>query len=178
MEPAYPLNAWYATAWGHEVARTLSKRTVCDHDIVLFRQQDGAVAALEDACWHRLMPLSLGTLEGDTVVCGYHGLRFNGAGRCTFMPAQKTINPSAGVRSYPTVEKHRLIWLWPGDPALADPASVPDFHSEWVDDSLELEGSSLLELDGSALELDEDSSLKLEDSSLELDSLLPKAAQS
>ena len=64
---------------------------MCDRDVVLFRQQDGSVAALEDACWHRLMPLSLGTLEGDTVVCGYHGLRFNGAGRCTFMPAQKTL---------------------------------------------------------------------------------------
>ncbi len=124
-EASFPLNAWYAAAWGHEVARDLNKRTVCAEDIVLFRQQDGAVAALEDACWHRLMPLSLGTLEGDTVVCGYHGLRFNGAGRCTFMPAQKTINPSAGVRRSRRSEKHRLVWLWPGDPALADPATSP-----------------------------------------------------
>ena len=136
MTPNYPLDAWYAAAWGHEVGRALSKRTVCDTDIVLFRQQDGGVAALEDACWHRLMPLSLGTLEGDTVVCGYHGLRFNGAGRCTFMPAQKTINPAAGVRAFPTAERHRLIWIWPGDPARADPARIPDFHwndgDEWV----------------------------------------------
>lgn len=138
MEQTYPLNAWYAAAWGHEIARDLNKRTICDKDIVLFRQQDGTVAALDDACWHRLMPLSLGTLEGDTVVCGYHGLRFNGAGRCTFMPAQKTINPSAGVRSYPTAEKHRLIWIWPGDPALADPARVPDFH--W-NDGLDADGN-------------------------------------
>ena len=100
MTATYPLDAWYAAAWRHEVGRTLSKRTVCDTDIVLFRQQDGGVAALADACWHRLMPLSLGTLEGNTVVCGYHGLRFNGAGRCTFMPAQKTINPAAGVRAF------------------------------------------------------------------------------
>jgi vanillate O-demethylase monooxygenase subunit len=52
------------------------------------------------------------------------------------MPAQKTINPSACVRSYPVAEKHRLVWLWPGDPALADPATIPDFHwndgAEWV----------------------------------------------
>jgi vanillate O-demethylase monooxygenase subunit len=47
------------------------------------------------------------------------------------MPAQKTINPSACVRSYPVVERHRLIWVWPGDPALADPAAMPDFH--WND---------------------------------------------
>ena len=53
---------------------------------------------------------------------------FNAAGRCTFMPAQETINPSACVRAFPVVEKHRLVWLWMGDPALADPAKVPDLH--------------------------------------------------
>ena len=48
------------------------------------------------------------------------------------MPSQETINPSACVRSYPVVERHRFIWLWMGDPALADPALVPDMH--WNDD--------------------------------------------
>ena len=65
-----------------------------------------------------------GRIIGDQVMCGYHGLVFNSAGRCTFMPAQKTINPSACVRAFPVVERHRLIWIWPGDPALADPALV------------------------------------------------------
>ncbi|WP_368730752.1 Rieske 2Fe-2S domain-containing protein, partial [Mycobacterium avium] len=67
-------------------------------------------------------------LDGDTVVCGYHGLKYNAQGRCTFMPSQETINPSAGVRAYPVVERHRFIWLWMGDPALADPLLVPDMH--------------------------------------------------
>jgi vanillate O-demethylase monooxygenase subunit len=48
------------------------------------------------------------------------------------MPSQETINPSACVRSYPIVEKHRFVWVWLGDPALADPAKVPDLH--WNDD--------------------------------------------
>ena len=132
----FPSNAWYAAAWGHEIVRGLAPRTVCDRDLVLYRKGDGTVAALEDACWHRLLPLSLGHLEGDQVVCGYHGLVFDAAGRCTHMPAQKTINPSACVRSFPVVERHRLVWVWPGDPALADPAAIPDFHwndgTEWV----------------------------------------------
>ncbi|MBV8870555.1 MAG: aromatic ring-hydroxylating dioxygenase subunit alpha [Acetobacteraceae bacterium] len=127
----FPLNAWYAAAWGHEVRHELAPRTVCAKDMVLYRRGDGEVAALEDACWHRLLPLSLGWLDGDQVVCGYHGLVFNAAGRCTHMPAQKTINPSACVRAFPVVERHRLVWVWPGDPALADPDKVPDFH--WND---------------------------------------------
>ena len=132
----YPLNAWYAAAWGDEIKHELAARTVCDMDVVLYRCTDGQIAALEDACWHRLLPLSMGRLNGDEVVCGYHGLIFNSAGRCTFMPAQKTVNPSACVRAYPAVERHRLVWIWPGDPALADPAKIPDFHwndgTDWV----------------------------------------------
>ena len=78
---------------------------------------------------HCIGPLvSLGHLKGDEVVCGYHGLVFNSAGRCTYMPAQETINPSACVRAYPVVERYRLLWVWMGDPALADPEKVPDFH--------------------------------------------------
>ena len=83
------------------------------------------VAALEDACWHRLVPRRKGRLEGDALVCGYHGLKYNSQGRCTFMPSQETINPSACVRAYPAVERHRFVWLWMGDPALADPARFP-----------------------------------------------------
>jgi vanillate O-demethylase monooxygenase subunit len=133
---SFPLNAWYAAAWGHEIEHALAPRTLCGKDVVLYRRSDGAVAALEDACWHRLLPLSLGRLDGDQVVCGYHGLVFDAGGRCTHMPAQETINPSACVRAYPVVERHRLVWLWMGDPALADPAKIPDFHwndgTDWV----------------------------------------------
>src|SRR6476646_5659601 len=89
-ERGFPMNAWYAAAWSHEIKRELTARTVCNKDIVLYRRTDGHVAALEDACWHRLVPLSLGNLKGDDVQCGYHGIEFNSDGRCTFMPAQKT----------------------------------------------------------------------------------------
>ena len=124
----HPLNAWYAAAYDVEVQRTLLSRTVANQKIVLYRQLDGRLAALEDACWHRLLPLSMGRLEGDEVVCGYHGLVYNPQGQCTHMPSQETINPSACVRAYPVVEKHRFVWVWPGDPLLADPALIPDLH--------------------------------------------------
>ena len=48
------------------------------------------------------------------------------------MPSQETLNPAACVRAFPVVEKHRFVWVWPGDPALADPAKIPDLH--WNDD--------------------------------------------
>ncbi|WP_407175381.1 Rieske 2Fe-2S domain-containing protein [Bradyrhizobium sp. STM 3562] len=138
MAKPFPMNAWYAVAWDAEIKGALLARTICGKHVVMYRKADGEVAALEDACWHRLVPLSKGRLEGDTVVCGYHGLKFNAQGRCTFMPSQETINPSACVRAYPAIERHRFVWLWMGDPALADPALVPDMHwnhdPSWVGD--------------------------------------------
>lgn len=128
MPNSFPMNAWYAAGWDAEIKQALLPRTICGKHVVMYRKGDGEVVALEDACWHRLVPLSKGRLDGDTVVCGYHGLKYNAQGRCTFMPSQETINPSACVRAYPVVERHRFIWLWMGDPALADPALVPDMH--------------------------------------------------
>lgn len=131
-ERSFPMNAWYAAAWDVEVTRALLGRKICGKPIVLYRKLDGLAVALADACWHRLLPLSNGELHGDNVVCGYHGLEFDDTGRCVYMPSQDTINPSACVKSYPIAEKHRFVWIWPGDPALADPALIPDLH--WNDD--------------------------------------------
>jgi phenylpropionate dioxygenase-like ring-hydroxylating dioxygenase large terminal subunit len=121
----FPKNAWYAAAWDTEVKRRLLPRTICGRHVVLYRRTDDVCVALENARWHRLLPLSQGRLEGDDVVCGYHGLIYNPQGRCVYMPSQETINPAACVRSYPVFEKHRFVWLWAGDPAQADPSKIP-----------------------------------------------------
>ena len=128
----WPLNCWYAAAYDVELKRELLPRKIAGRNVVMYRREDGQPAALADACWHRLMPLSKGNIEGDNVACGYHGLMFNPEGRCVFMPSQKTINPAARVRSYPVIEKHRFVWVWTGDPALADESKIPDLH--WNDD--------------------------------------------
>lgn len=124
-------NAWYAAAWGSELGQAPMGRRICDHPVVLYRLGDGTPAALEDLCCHRLLPLSHGRVEGDLLVCGYHGLTFDRSGQCVRIPSQQKPGARARVQSYPVVERHRLIWLWIGDPALADPAQVPDLH--WND---------------------------------------------
>jgi phenylpropionate dioxygenase-like ring-hydroxylating dioxygenase large terminal subunit len=101
LQRPFPLNAWYAAAWDVEVQRSLFPRTICCQRIVLYRGHTGRVIALEDACWHRMLPLSKGRLDGDSVECGYHGLVYNPEGRCVHMPSQGQVAKGAGVRAYP-----------------------------------------------------------------------------
>lgn len=131
----FPRNFWYVAAWDSEVNRQeLFRRTICGKPIVFWRKGDGTAAALEDRCCHRHLPLSHGKLRGDDVECLYHGLVYDGTGACIHVPSQKMIPPSARLRSYPVVERYHWIWVWMGDPALADPALIEDFH--WLDDPL------------------------------------------
>ncbi len=125
-------NAWYVAAWDAEVGRRLTPVTILGERVVLYRSQDGRPAALEDACPHRKLPLSMGRLKGDEVECGYHGLTFDYTGACTRVPGAERIPHVARVRSYPVEERYGLVWIWMGDPALAHPAKI--FPVEHYDD--------------------------------------------
>ena len=121
----YLRNCWYVAGWSQDYDRSLKAQKLLGEDIVFYRKADGAPAALEDACPHRKLPLSMGQLEGDTVVCGYHGLTFDCTGRCTDSPTQRGMTPKrAVVKSYPVVDRYRLLWIWMGDPKLADPDEI------------------------------------------------------
>ncbi len=118
-------NAWYVANWSKNVGRALSAIRVLGDDIVIFRRQDGRPAALEDACPHRKLPLSVGNLNGDAIECGYHGLTFDGSGACIRAPTQDGAIPkNARVHSYPVVDRWNLLWIWMGDPQRADPADI------------------------------------------------------
>lgn len=122
----YLRNCWYLAAWADEVvAGSLLGRTIIEEPIVFFRKTDGRVAALFDRCPHRFAPLSRGALEGDTVLCGYHGLAFGLDGGCVHNP-HGPIPPKAKVRAYPVEERHEGLWIWMGDPAQADAEQIPD----------------------------------------------------
>lgn len=129
-------NLWYVAAWSHEVGDAPAAANVIGEPIVLYRRSDGRVVAFEDRCPHRHAPLSLGRIEGDDLRCMYHGLRFGCDGVCKEVPRSHTLPPGAAVRVFPVVERSSWIWVWPGDPAKADPGAVPDAfgldNPDWV----------------------------------------------
>jgi phenylpropionate dioxygenase-like ring-hydroxylating dioxygenase large terminal subunit len=118
-------NAWYLAAWSNEVGRTILARRIADEPMVLFRTESGQATALIDRCSHRCYPLAQGMLQGDHLVCGYHGFTFDAQGTCVSVPGQSKVPASASVRRYPLVERDGGIWVFPGDPQLAAAAPVP-----------------------------------------------------
>ena len=126
-------NAWYQAAWAHELQEgTLLGRRLLDEPLVLFRDPAGVPQALMDMCPHRFAPLSKGQVTNGRVVCGYHGLAFNGEGRCVHNP-HGPLPGKARIRSYPVLERHQGLWVWMGEADKADPALLPDLS--FIDDA-------------------------------------------
>jgi phenylpropionate dioxygenase-like ring-hydroxylating dioxygenase large terminal subunit len=120
-------NQWYAAAFSHELKEAPLGRVFLNQPVVLYRKADGTPVALEDRCCHRRAPLSAGRIEGDNLRCGYHGFLYDMTGAAIWAPGQDRLPPGARVRAYPVVEKHGWIWIWPGDPALADASAAPAY---------------------------------------------------
>jgi phenylpropionate dioxygenase-like ring-hydroxylating dioxygenase large terminal subunit len=112
---------WYPLAWCDElkVGKTLGRRFAAE-PIVLYRGQSGQVFALEDRCAHRQVPLHLGVVNGDELKCHYHGWSYGSTGKCVSIPYLGKERLPNGVKSYPVRELDGLIFVFPGDPALAE----------------------------------------------------------
>lgn len=129
-------NSWYVAGWSKDYQKELRAQMLLGEKIVFYRRLDGNPVALEDACPHRKLPLSQGRLQEDRVVCGYHGLTFDCTGACVEAPTQRgNIPKRAVVRSYPVVDRYRLLWIWMGDPEKANPDDIFEIENfdnpEW-----------------------------------------------
>ncbi|WP_374563146.1 Rieske 2Fe-2S domain-containing protein [Ideonella sp.] len=125
----FPKNAWYVACTPDEIDGKPLGRRICGEAIVFYRGPGGTVAALEDFCPHRGAPLSLGRVVEGQLVCGYHGLEMGCDGKTVAMPGQR-VRGFPAIRSFPVVERHGFVWVWPGDAAQADPARI--HHLEWA----------------------------------------------
>lgn len=146
-------NAWYVAARQNEVSDAPLARTILNEPIVILRNGQGEICALEDRCCHRGAPLSLGTATAKGVRCGYHGLEFGTDGKCIEIPGQKNIPKKFRVKSYPVVAKGDYVWIWMGDAEKASADAIVDYPPDdpvnWprADDMLHLKASYVMVLE-------------------------------
>jgi phenylpropionate dioxygenase-like ring-hydroxylating dioxygenase large terminal subunit len=101
--------------------------------LVLFRDAKGRPQALLDRCPHRSVPLSMGWVRGDRVICRYHGWEFEGDGMLRKIPSdvEPTV-PKKCATPYPVHEAAGSIWVWPGTGEPGDlPAEVLTAPRSW-----------------------------------------------
>jgi vanillate O-demethylase monooxygenase subunit len=121
-------NAWYCAGWSTDLKDKPSGIRILDMDMVLYRRRDGSPVAMSGVCPHRFAPLEMGRVDGDDLVCGYHGLRFDATGACVHNPHGKgVIPPRTCLRAYPIAERSGALWVWTGDPERADPDTIVAF---------------------------------------------------
>ena len=103
---------WHPVAFSDQVVDKPFPVRLLDEDLVVFRTRQG-IAVAKDICLHRGAQLSLGWMEGDEIVCAYHGFRYNGAGECTKIPAHPELPVSRKLclMMRRSVERYGLIWV-------------------------------------------------------------------
>jgi vanillate O-demethylase monooxygenase subunit len=149
----FVMNDWYVAAFAEEIKEQLLARTLLGRRLVFYRTTAGQVVALEDRCPHRSMPLSAGTLTQDTIVCGYHGLRFNAEGDCIEVPSQASCPKNVGIKAYRTHERGAVVWIWMGDAEQADLSKLPP--QDWMESAEWERSQGYLSLQASYVRLHE-----------------------
>jgi phenylpropionate dioxygenase-like ring-hydroxylating dioxygenase large terminal subunit len=134
-ETPFIRNAWYVACFSRDIPQgTPFARRILGENVMLYRKSDGSVAAMKDRCPHRSFPLSAGTVDGDDIVCGYHGIRFGADGACKLVPTQGSAPRALRVPVFSVAETAPIVWIWMGDADCARQTPLPP--APWMlDDS-------------------------------------------
>ncbi|HZP96475.1 MAG TPA: aromatic ring-hydroxylating dioxygenase subunit alpha [Candidatus Limnocylindria bacterium] len=142
---------WFPVALSADVADKPIPVTLLGEGVVLYRTTIG-IAALHDLCIHRGTPLSLGWIDGDELVCAYHGWGYEGSGACTRIPSLapgRPIPPKARVGAYQVQELYGLVWVCLGTPTEPIPEypeyADPTYHVFWTRHRLHANAARVIE---------------------------------
>lgn len=113
------LNHWQPVQLSKDVKQRPVTIKLCGQEIALFRTQNGEIGALEDSCPHRGMRLSNGWVNGNKLVCPYHGWNYGTDGTGYSCSTQ---NLRLCAKSFDVLEKYGLVWV----KATGYPAQIPN----------------------------------------------------
>jgi carbazole 1,9a-dioxygenase len=130
-------NYWYPVLFSDEIGEGATQSaTVCGERLYL-KRIDGKVRCVEDRCPHRGVSFSARPecYTKDTLSCWFHGFTFDwNDGRLVqiLTEADSPLVGTIGIKTYPTFEMNRTIFVWIGDDEPGDPRNdiQPRFFHE------------------------------------------------
>ncbi len=121
---------WYAAASSDQIrSGNMVRVKMLGRPLLLVRDSEGSVHALDDHCPHRGIPLSDGKFDGKLIECCYHGWKFSCAGTCVEIPSLAADSPVKAsrikVRKYDCEDRDGLIWVYHAGLGVTDAPPVP-----------------------------------------------------
>jgi len=123
-------NQWYVVAASEEIGEKPVGMKRLGETLVLWRDEAGAVHAVEDRCPHRGLALSIGEVHEGNLTCAYHGVRVDAYGKVALVPGLPgcPLEGKTLIKHYPVIEHYQAIWAWFGDERhdAPEPLVLPD----------------------------------------------------
>ncbi|MFI6869415.1 Rieske 2Fe-2S domain-containing protein [Nocardia sp. NPDC050406] len=126
---------WFQVAWSAEVGiGAVHRMKYFGRELIAWRSADGRIAVMDAYCEHLGAHLGYGGhVEGDRIVCPFHGWEWNRDGRNVCVPYENHPNKGRRIRSYPVVERNESIWMWHDIDGRAPYFDVPDVFTGFDD---------------------------------------------
>lgn len=102
--------------------------------LLAFRNSEGKACLIGEFCSHRGVSLYFGRNEENGIRCAYHGVKFDGDGKCVDVPSSPQACSRMHIQGYPCIERGGIVWTYMG-PADKKPAppelewcTLPESH--------------------------------------------------
>jgi phenylpropionate dioxygenase-like ring-hydroxylating dioxygenase large terminal subunit len=127
------VEGWYWALPSSELKRgQVRGLTFLGREIVLYRDDQGAVRCVDAFCPHMGAHLAEGRVDGDGIRCFFHHWKLSPSGEVVDIPCQPTPT-RARNRVWPVSERYGLIWIWPGHEATRSVPVIPELEGQEVD---------------------------------------------
>ena len=128
----YMRRFWQPICFSDELRDLPRVVKILGEELVVFRDQSGAVGLLELHCPHRGTSLEFGLIDAKGIRCCYHGWLFAPDGRILETPgepADSTLKDRLYHGAYPTHEDHGIVFAYMGPPEQRPPFPAYDSFS-------------------------------------------------
>ena len=107
-------SGWYQIAWAGELeAGAVRPLRYFSRDLVLYRGSDGEHHLLDAFCPHMGAHLGYGgCVEGDDIVCPYHGWTWAPDGHNVVVPSEGKATDRRRIGTWTTSVANGIVWTW------------------------------------------------------------------
>ncbi|HEU4390031.1 MAG TPA: Rieske (2Fe-2S) protein [Blastocatellia bacterium] len=110
--PSWPAG-WYFAAQSDRLGSSPVGVDLFGRRLVCYRTASGHPAVMDARCWHMGADLSRGAINGDRIVCPFHGWQYGASGKCESIPAQAETPHRVRQQTYSSAECCGRVFVFP-----------------------------------------------------------------